>query len=347
MVKKKSPAAVQAPSALAPARAPAPAPPNVSPLPIAHYLPKLPLQLIAILFSFFIPSSRVVKEDHILGPARLVTALTRDPLAVLPLACGLLVVVQTWFGYWARSCRKEAQRAAKGDEGEVVVKQALAAKEKKGFKGNLKEVFGKALGGEAPHQQLWKQARDVKASEALGGLDTRFVPQAVGTTLAATAIFHVITVLLGAPLVSHFSETSLLCLCLSILAILPLSIAIPPLNGSQEQYTWLRLSSLSPNDDLELALLLPAVGAIVGCWLGAVPIPLDWDRPWQKWPTTCVVGALVGHFAGSIVSLAVTSYRGALRAAADVVREAKEQEDAKAKVGEKKVVVGKKGGKAQ
>ena len=44
------------------------------------------------------------------------------------------------------------------------------------------------------------------------------------------------------------------------------------------------------------------VGSVLGAWLGAVPIPLDWDREWQKWPVTIVVGiyagALVGNFAG-------------------------------------------------
>lgn len=36
------------------------------------------------------------------------------------------------------------------------------------------------------------------------------------------------------------------------------------------------------------------VGAVVGAWLGAIPIPLDWDREWQKWPVTILVGMYVG-----------------------------------------------------
>ncbi|KAL8896994.1 MAG: hypothetical protein Q9207_007444 [Kuettlingeria erythrocarpa] len=36
------------------------------------------------------------------------------------------------------------------------------------------------------------------------------------------------------------------------------------------------------------------VGTVVGAWLGAVPIPLDWDREWQKWPVTIVTGAYIG-----------------------------------------------------
>ena len=44
------------------------------------------------------------------------------------------------------------------------------------------------------------------------------------------------------------------------------------------------------------------IGTALGAWLGAVPIPLDWDREWQKWPVTIVtgmyLGALVGNLAG-------------------------------------------------
>lgn len=101
----------------------------------------------------------------------------------------------------------------------------------------------------------------------------------------------------------------MLSLFLSLLTITPLSIAIPPRDSDANRYTWLRLSSTlrcvakrrrkcsntarhanirtvfldayRPANDLELALFAPALGAIIGCWSGAFPIPLDWDRPWQ------------------------------------------------------------------
>ena len=37
------------------------------------------------------------------------------------------------------------------------------------------------------------------------------------------------------------------------------------------------------------------VGGVVGAWLGAVPIPLDWDREWQKWPVTILCGVYGGY----------------------------------------------------
>lgn len=35
--------------------------------------------------------------------------------------------------------------------------------------------------------------------------------------------------------------------------------------------------------------------------MGAVPIPLDWDREWQKWPVTIVTGAYAGYVVGKLV----------------------------------------------
>lgn len=43
------------------------------------------------------------------------------------------------------------------------------------------------------------------------------------------------------------------------------------------------------------------MGTAVGAWLGAVPIPLDWDRAWQAWPVTVVVGAYAGGVLGRAV----------------------------------------------
>ena len=61
--------------------------------------------------------------------------------------------------------------------------------------------------------------------------------------------------------------------------------------------------SLSSYVPIAQALYVNAVGAFVGAWFGAFPIPLDWDRPWQEWPISCNIGLSVGVFMGSCVSL--------------------------------------------
>src|ERR1700730_13904038 len=40
----------------------------------------------------------------------------------------------------------------------------------------------------------------------------------------------------------------------------------------------------SARGPVERAMLYPAAGTALGCWFGAIPLALDWDRPWQvRW----------------------------------------------------------------
>ena len=41
-----------------------------------------------------------------------------------------------------------------------------------------------------------------------------------------------------------------------------------------------------------------AWGAFIGAWAGAATIPLDWERPWQRWPVSVVRGICAGKLAG-------------------------------------------------
>lgn len=43
---------------------------------------------------------------------------------------------------------------------------------------------------------------------------------------------------------------------------------------------------------------IPALATVLGAWIGAIPIPLDWDRPWQVWPISCTYGAIGGYLLG-------------------------------------------------
>jgi hypothetical protein len=53
----------------------------------------------------------------------------------------------------------------------------------------------------------------------------------------------------------------------------------------------------------ERGLYIMFMSTLLGAWLGAVPIPLDWNRPWQVWPVPCSCGAVAGSVLGSGCSL--------------------------------------------
>jgi phosphatidylinositol glycan class F len=100
-------------------------------------------------------------------------------------------------------------------------------------------------------------------------------------------------VLLGAPVTTHVPQTVLSSAHLALLAVFPL-IYVHGLEGKK----WREIiSAYSPIDEI----FGGAAGCFLGAWLGAVPIPLDWDREWQKWPVTIVTGAYLGYVVGKLV----------------------------------------------
>jgi len=55
------------------------------------------------------------------------------------------------------------------------------------------------------------------------------------------------------------------------------------------------------NSIYDTCCTIVVVFSIIGAWIGAFPIPLDWDRPWQQWPISCIYGSLGGHILGLII----------------------------------------------
>lgn len=278
-----------------PAKAAAPTP---APFPIAHYLSRVPIQSAAVLF-VLLQAANMNSPSKVTSVLAFIDVLVADPIPVLIVSVAGLGFVQAWFGTWARTTR----RAALGLDKKKEVPVTEPAKEKTGFLGAFKSMGWNVLKGK-PKQGIGRSAGAPKLD-----LNFNFLGPASLVTLAAALGLHAVAVLLGASLTTQVPETLLLCCVVAVLAIGPIAVAVEP----TEQFVWLRLfSSMEPATDLEFALLAPAVGTLLGCWAGAIPIPLDWDRPWQAWPTTCVLGAVLGHTIGSAVSLGVCSYRAAM-----------------------------------
>ncbi|KAL6857663.1 Glycosylphosphatidylinositol (GPI) anchor assembly protein [Amphichorda felina] len=120
----------------------------------------------------------------------------------------------------------------------------------------------------------------------------------VGTTIIslllttiATLPLHLLFVLFGAPFLDHAPHTFLCAAHLAVLAVFPVFYS----RGVDAQAMLAIAGAYAPLDEV----FGGALGAVLGAWLGAVPIPLDWDREWQKWPVTIVVGLYMGYVLGS------------------------------------------------
>lgn len=56
-------------------------------------------------------------------------------------------------------------------------------------------------------------------------------------------------------------------------------------------------------------VLLPGLMFMLGSWLGAVVIPLDWGEAWQPWPISSVYGGCVGLAVAAAVLLTVSAVK--------------------------------------
>lgn len=109
--------------------------------------------------------------------------------------------------------------------------------------------------------------------------------------------FYFGAVIFGAPVLSQHYETFFFALLMTILTALP---CILHLNLESVPTLFLSIfegTDIHPYYFWNIRLIL------LGSWLGAVIIPLDWDKPYQKWPIPCCIGALVGCYLANVFSL--------------------------------------------
>lgn len=115
-----------------------------------------------------------------------------------------------------------------------------------------------------------------------------------------SVVYYIVIILFGAPVFTHHEETTMLTVTLTTLTFVPASlhlgvdVALDLMTGAPSQKGNVLADAMKTN--IQATLL--------GTWLGAIVIPLDWDRPWQAWPIPCVTGALLGYMVAHFLTLA-------------------------------------------
>ncbi|KAL6451995.1 GPI11 Glycosylphosphatidylinositol anchor biosynthesis protein 11 [Candida maltosa Xu316] len=121
------------------------------------------------------------------------------------------------------------------------------------------------------------------------------------SVILAVPLFIAI-VLMGAPVYKYSLKTLYLSLHLSLLIFSPLLVLYNlDLNQFKKLFDEENLYRTIFHHPVLSSVLL----TLAGCWLGVIPIPLDWDRPWQQWPITLLVGGYLGSVVGGGLSLVV------------------------------------------
>lgn len=124
-------------------------------------------------------------------------------------------------------------------------------------------------------------------------------------TVLSIVLFHVIAVLYGAPLTESFSETFHLATLLAATTVMPCLTII----GADAAALVRVFAHNKPELGLECCVWITTSSSIVGAWFGAFPIPLDWDRPWQAWPVSCIIGTLLGYGMGLLIASGYILYQ--------------------------------------
>ncbi|XP_048391781.1 phosphatidylinositol-glycan biosynthesis class F protein isoform X1 [Stegostoma tigrinum] len=111
-------------------------------------------------------------------------------------------------------------------------------------------------------------------------------------------VFHGILVLYGAPLLVSFRETFMFAVLLSTFTTLRCLCMLGP-----NVQAWIRVFTKNGAMSVwDTSLQITTICSLFGAWLGAIPIPLDWDRPWQVWPISCTLGATLGFSISLVVA---------------------------------------------
>ncbi|KAL5728380.1 hypothetical protein ACHQM5_001472 [Ranunculus cassubicifolius] len=107
-------------------------------------------------------------------------------------------------------------------------------------------------------------------------------------------------IVLGAPIgIPYLWKTIYWSLLMSVFTVVPAACVY----GSSWK-DWQRLFAYTKlSGTLDYIISIPAHGAVMGAWVGAWPMPLDWERPWQEWPICVSCGAIAGYVVGIVASI--------------------------------------------
>jgi len=123
--------------------------------------------------------------------------------------------------------------------------------------------------------------------------------------LTFVGLCHVLLVLFGAPFFQDWVLTLQFSVILTSWLFVPFCTIIRPSSVLTFIYYMSSWGELNPTFDRHRWRF---IFTILGAWIGAGVIPLDWDVPWQKWPIPCLHSATFAHTVINFVYFIYLSY---------------------------------------
>jgi phosphatidylinositol glycan class F len=118
--------------------------------------------------------------------------------------------------------------------------------------------------------------------------------------LQLIGLTYVISILMGAPLFTDVMRTFFFSIYLVFIGFTP--IIISSKGNLKDIYDFVFQNETIFNPKKRFLMRNLVWGTMIGAWLGVIPIPLDWDRWWQRWPITCLVSSTIGAGLSILIS---------------------------------------------
>ncbi|CAO3619261.1 unnamed protein product [Cunninghamella blakesleeana] len=121
------------------------------------------------------------------------------------------------------------------------------------------------------------------------------IGKSILSVIITTLGFHFLIVLFGASFLDKFYNTLLFASYLAVNTVMPAFESLAPTNGSP----WIKIFlQHSPSNTTEIYAYTQVICVLIGSWIGAIVLPLDWERDWQVWPISSVISTFLGNFVG-------------------------------------------------
>ncbi|ORZ03622.1 GPI biosynthesis protein Pig-F [Syncephalastrum racemosum] len=129
---------------------------------------------------------------------------------------------------------------------------------------------------------------------------------AILAAIVGVGVLHGLIVLFGAPLLDKFNHTLAFATYLSIITVIPTFTALAPADSS----VWVKaFLQHCPTETVEIYAYSQAICTLSGAWIGAIVLPLDWERDWQVWPISCIISTYLGHSVGVMAAFGWSSFK--------------------------------------
>lgn len=133
-----------------------------------------------------------------------------------------------------------------------------------------------------------------------------WILQFIVSTVLAICVAYIFSILFGAPLTTKQEQTFVFSILITAVIITPTAIQLgsnilPLLLTDCLETEFASTIEVYERNNFRVTIL--------GAFIGAAVIPLDWETEWQRWPIPCSVGLIGGHLLANVYEIVCWQFK--------------------------------------